>query len=158
MSLFKHCSQKSVIQLFSLLAVLILSISCQNSEATNTLPDAEKDKDLALPLKVEWENKSKDFGRISQGKPVSHHFKFKVLEGGMKIEKSDVSCGCTTADYADRYYQRGDTGSVFIEFNAKKEGEFKKAVRVYYSPGSQLSDEPEIVRLDIDGEVVRSLN
>ena len=78
---------------------------------------------------------SHDFGTIQQGEIVSHIFKFKNTGNApLVIEKTGVSCGCTTPTYTKKPIMPGEEGEITVEFNSSgKTGRQDKEVRVYYN-------------------------
>jgi hypothetical protein len=81
--------------------------------------------------KFKWENTTHNFGKINQGKPVSHEFLF-TNTGTIPLVISNVkgSCGCTVTNYTKEPIAPGKTGNVKATFNAAAMGAFNKSVRV----------------------------
>lgn len=81
--------------------------------------------------KFKWEATTFDFGKIEQGKPVSHDFTF-TNTGTTPLVISNVrgSCGCTVTDYSRDPIAPGKTGMVKATFNAAAIGAFNKSIRV----------------------------
>ncbi len=81
--------------------------------------------------KFKWEEKTHDFGKIEQGKPVTHEFAF-TNTGTTPLVISNVrgSCGCTVTDYTKEPIAPGKTGMVKATFNAAAIGAFNKSIRV----------------------------
>ncbi len=81
--------------------------------------------------KFKWEATTHDFGKIDQGKPVSHDFVF-TNTGSTPLVISNVrgSCGCTVTDYSRDPIAPGKTGMVKATFNAAAMGAFNKSIRV----------------------------
>lgn len=88
-----------------------------------------------------------DFGKIPQGKPVTHIFEFKN-EGDTPLTLTTVqaSCGCTTPEWNKDEVKPGATSSIKVGYNAAAEGSFNKAVTITYN-GNQTT------HLIIKGEV-----
>ena len=88
-----------------------------------------------------------DFGRIRQGKPVTHNF--EVSNRGktpLLIENVEASCGCTTPEWSDAPIPAGVTSPVKVGFNASSEGQFKKTITIHYNNG-------KVKTVTISGEV-----
>lgn len=91
-----------------------------------------------------------DFGKIPQGKPVTHDF--VVVNKGktpLMIENVEASCGCTTPEWSQEAIPAGGQSVIKVGFNAASEGPFKKSISVNYN-GGQLKS------LVISGEVYRT--
>jgi len=88
-----------------------------------------------------------DFGKIPQGKPVTHDF---IVENTgtdtLKIENVQASCGCTTPVWAKEPVSAGGRTTIKVGFNALSEGGFEKPVTIYYNGG-------QIKQLTIKGTV-----
>lgn len=88
-----------------------------------------------------------DFGRIRQGKPVTHNF--EVVNRGktaLMIENVEASCGCTTPEWSEAPIAPGASSMIKVGFNASTEGEFKKTITIHYNDG-------KVKTLTISGEV-----
>jgi hypothetical protein len=88
-----------------------------------------------------------DFGRIPQGKPVTHNF--EVTNRGktpMVIENVEATCGCTTPEWSEQPIAPGATTIIKVGFNASSEGKFQKSITVYYGDN-------KVKGLTISGEV-----
>lgn len=72
-----------------------------------------------------------DFGKIKQGTPVTHEFKFtNTGKVPMIITNVQASCGCTTPDWSKEPVPAGGKGFIKATFNAAAPGAFNKAVTV----------------------------
>lgn len=76
-----------------------------------------------------------DFGKIPQGKPVTHVF--EVINKGnevLKISSVNASCGCTTPEWEkDKSVAPGETTKITVGYNAAAEGAFTKFITVTYN-------------------------
>jgi hypothetical protein len=76
-----------------------------------------------------------DFGKIPQGKPVTHVF--DVVNNGMdslKIVNVQASCGCTTPDWErDKVQAPGQATKIIVGYNAASEGSFSKFITITYN-------------------------
>lgn len=91
-----------------------------------------------------------DFGKIPQGKPVTHVFEF-TNTGNMPLALDNVqaSCGCTTPVWNKDTVAAGQTAVINIGYNAANEGPFTKPVTITYN-GTQTK------QIIIKGEVWRT--
>jgi len=96
-----------------------------------------------------WVETTHDFGRITQGKPVTAEFKFTNRgELPLVIKHAQGSCGCTGVDYPKAAVLPGQSGVIKATFNAASAGSFNKTVTVESNAEGGLST------LYIKGEVV----
>ena len=76
-----------------------------------------------------------DFGKIPQGKPVTHVF--NVLNNGkdsLKIINIQASCGCTTPDWERNKIQApNEKTTITVGYNAASEGAFIKVITISYN-------------------------
>ncbi|MEO8821698.1 MAG: DUF1573 domain-containing protein [Ginsengibacter sp.] len=79
-----------------------------------------------------------DFGKIPQGKPVTHIFKFSN-NGTMPFALQNVqtSCGCTTPEWNKDTVAIGQTAEIKVGYNAANDGPFNKPVTITYN-GTQI--------------------
>ncbi|GAB3170031.1 DUF1573 domain-containing protein [Telluribacter humicola] len=98
---------------------------------------------------MKFKEETHSFGKIEQGKPVTHEFTF-TNSGTDPIVISNVSasCGCTTPSYTKDPVLPGKTGSIKATYNAAAMGTFNKSVTVFSN-----SESPSIT-LFLKGEVV----
>ena len=93
-----------------------------------------------------------DFGKIKQGVPVTHEFKF-TNKGTvpMVITNVTASCGCTTPDWTRDPIAPGGQGFIKATYNAAAAGGFNKTVTV------TSNIENGFVQLFIKGEVAAAI-
>ncbi len=76
-----------------------------------------------------------DFGKIPQGKPVTHVF--EVVNNGtdsLKITNIQASCGCTTPDWERNKVQApAQKTAITVGYNAASEGSFVKSINITYN-------------------------
>ena len=113
--------------------------------ATSTAPKA----DLAV---FETTSLTHDFGKIKQGVPVTHEFKF-TNKGSVPMIITNVapSCGCTTPDWTRDVIPPGGQGFIKTTYNAAAAGGFNKSVTV------TSNIENGYVQLFIKGEVATDI-
>lgn len=89
-----------------------------------------------------------DFGKIPQGKPVTHVF--EVVNSGkdsLRIQNIQASCGCTTPEWdRDKVQAPGEQTKITVGYNAASEGAFNKQITITYN-GTQTK------QIVIKGEV-----
>ena len=66
-----------------------------------------------------------NFGKIQQGKPVTHDFGFvNAGDAPLIIENATASCGCTTPTWPQKPVAKGASDKVTAGFNAANAGVF----------------------------------
>lgn len=112
------------------MAIAFSSLSAQT--AVSSAPaQSDKENDV-LSLKETNYN----FGRIAQGKPVTHIF--EVVNTGKEpllIENVQASCGCTTPEWSKEPIAPGASSKITVGYNAAAEGEFEKSISIFYKNG-----------------------
>ena len=81
-----------------------------------------------------------DFGKIPQGKPVTHVF--IVANNGTEpliLENVQASCGCTTPEWTKDPIPAGGTKEIKVGYNAAAEGTFTKSISIFYNKGQVKS-------------------
>lgn len=76
-----------------------------------------------------------DFGKIPQGKPVTHIFEVTNNSNiPLKISDIHASCGCTTPEWEkDKVVAPGEQTKITVGYNAAAEGPFTKFITVSYN-------------------------
>lgn len=111
--------------------LIILMIACSVNTA-----DCYAQKASAITSGIEWTEKTCDFGKIPQGKPVIAEFLFKNPSMvPLIIYAVKPSCGCTVADYTKEPIQPQKTGVIRVTFDAQNAGYFQKSVIVETNAG-----------------------
>jgi len=88
-----------------------------------------------------------DFGKIPQGKPVTHVFEFtNTGNTPFALDNVQASCGCTTPIWNKDTVGVGETAVIKVGYNAANEGPFTKPVTITYN-GTQTK------QIIIKGEV-----
>jgi hypothetical protein len=96
-----------------------------------------------------WDNTTHDFGKIKQGTPVTHEFKFtNTGKTPLVITNVQASCGCTTPDWSKEPVMPGAQGFIKATYNAASTGGFNKTVTV------TANIETGFIQLTIKGEVL----
>ncbi|AXY75499.1 DUF1573 domain-containing protein [Paraflavitalea soli] len=111
------------------ITVLLIAGFATAAQAQNT-PDSKS----AVPEVLALKETSFDFGKIGQGRPVTHVF--EVTNTGkevMRLDNVQASCGCTTPEWSREPIQPGATASIKVGYNAAAEGPFNKTVTIVYN-------------------------
>jgi len=88
-----------------------------------------------------------DFGKIPQGKPVTHIFEFtNTGTTPLALENVQASCGCTTPVWNRDTVNAGNSSQIKVGYNAANEGPFNKTIIVYWNGGQSK-------QITIKGEV-----
>ena len=132
-------------EFFTFISCFIISVSV-SAQAKTT--GSSKDKDIRTaspnaPLVAEsaipeeglsFKEDSYDFGKIPQGKPVTHTFVF-INKGKLPLSLNNVhaSCGCTTPVWSKEAVQPGDSAKIVVGFNSAADGPFDKPVSIVYN-------------------------
>jgi uncharacterized membrane-anchored protein len=81
-----------------------------------------------------------DFGKIQQGRPVTHDFEIMNMAADtLKLEDVRASCGCTTPVWKRDPIAPGSGTKITVGFNAGSEGPFEKNVTINYNGGQTKS-------------------
>ena len=117
--------------LITLLSVLLLVQSVQENEVHEWLTPLEH-----------------DFGKLKQGIPERTIYRFKNnSEFPVFIDNVRTTCGCTAPDWSPDAVAPDSIGTITIEYDAKKEGYFRKRILVFFNHQRK----PD--KLYIEGEV-----
>ena len=76
-----------------------------------------------------------DFGKIPQGKPVTHIFEvFNNGKDSLRISNVQASCGCTTPEWdREKVQAAGEKTKITVGYNAASEGLFTKQITITYN-------------------------
>ncbi len=129
---------KKILSLFVIVSTLMLSAKGQAGNNSSV-------RDTSLLILKE---KTFDFGKIPQGRPVKHIF--EVANKGtdsLKIINVQASCGCTTPEWEkDKTIAPGKTTIITVGYNAATVGVFSKTITITYN-------DKRIKLITISGEV-----
>jgi hypothetical protein len=119
-------NHKTMKQLLFVVALMLVA-TAGFSQATATAAPAPK-ADMAI---ASFDGLSFDFGKIKQGVPATHEFKF-TNTGNVPLIITNVapSCGCTTPDWSRDPILPGGQGFIKATYNASAVGNFNKTVSV----------------------------
>lgn len=76
-----------------------------------------------------------DFGKVPQGKPVTHEFSVtNTGKTAFKLDNVQASCGCTTPVWdREQVIEPGASAKITVGFNAAAAGPFTKPVTITYN-------------------------
>lgn len=135
--------------LFLLVFVAIGTIAYSQQVTAEAAKEAPK-SDMAV---FAWDSQMHDFGKIKQGVPATHEFKF-TNKGKVPLVITNVqpSCGCTTPDWSKEPIPPGQQGFIKATFNAAAAGAFNKTITV------TANIESGFIQLSFKGEVSPEVN
>ena len=117
------------------------------SESTQVSSTAVTEASKPAPESISLKEAEFDFGKIPQGKPVTHVFEFKNIGTiPLALDNVQASCGCTTPEWKKDTIPPGATSQITVGYNAQNDGPFTKPVTITYN-GTQTK------QIIIKGEV-----
>lgn len=131
---------KKIIICCSFLAATIAATAQQHDHASHAGPAAPAQTaasaaPAAQPETLVLKETEFNFGKIPQGKPVTHVF--EIMNSGkdsLKITNVQAGCGCTTPEWEkDKALAPGTSTKITVGFNAATEGVFNKPVTITYN-------------------------
>lgn len=85
----------------------------------------------SLKAEFKFNEEKHDFGKITQGKPVTVNFEFtNIGTEPLILTKVEPTCGCTIADYTKTPVKKGAKGNIKITYNAAALMPFNKTIIV----------------------------
>ena len=152
-------------KIFAVITCLFLTIAVSAQTTTNVSKKLKDDKKVTADSKVAAPNAKMisqpsipveslllkegeyNFGKIPQGKPVTHVFEFtNTGNTPFSLDNVQASCGCTTPEWNKEVVAPGATAKITVGYNAANEGPFAKPVTITYN-GNQTK------QIIIKGEV-----
>lgn len=133
------------------LYIMIFTVLVATVCAVGTLAKNDKSALEAGTAKIQFDNKTFDFGVIKEkGGPVTHEFEFtNTGDGNLLILKATAECGCTRPEFPEKPVAPGKKGKLKVTYNpAGRPGGFDKVVTV------TTNGQPRKIRLKIRGTVV----
>ncbi len=102
--------------------------------------------------KVEFEEKSFDFGELTEGDKAEHVFRFtNTGDEPLIINSAKGSCGCTVPDWPKEPIAPGEMGEIKVKFNSKgKRNKQTKTVTI------NANTDPNPTRLTIKANVLEA--
>ena len=106
-----------------------------NEETKVASPNAPMINQAAIPTEsLSLKENEFDFGKIPQGKPVTHVFEFtNTGKTPFSLDNVQASCGCTTPVWNKEVVAPGETAKITVGFNAASDGPFTKPVTITYN-------------------------
>jgi hypothetical protein len=94
-----------------------------------------EDKNNTVKVAMETKETEFNFGKIPQGKPVTHVFEVSNTgKTSFKLDNVQASCGCTTPVWnKEEVIAPGKTAIITVGYNAAAEGPFTKPVTITYN-------------------------
>jgi hypothetical protein len=130
-------------KIFTIIACLSISVAVSaqaksDKKAANekvVSPTAVKVTQPAIPEEsLSLKESEFDFGKIPQGKPVTHVFEFtNTGKTPFSLDNVQASCGCTTPVWNKEVVAPGATAKITVGYNAAAEGTFAKPVTLTYN-------------------------
>ena len=118
-------------KLCSLVLVILLTASGSLLAQSATVAVTPSPADV-----LELKEKGYDFGKIPQGRPVTHIF--EIVNTGktpLLLTNVQASCGCTTPEWGKDPIKPGATAQIKVGYNAAAEGFFNKSITIQYNKG-----------------------
>jgi len=116
--------------LYAQTATIATNTTSIHSTQNTSIKPSTPEEDVLVLKETEY-----DFGKIPQGKPVTHIF--DVVNNGkdsLKIINVQASCGCTTPDWEkDKVQAPGEKTKITVGYNAAGEGFFTKVITISYN-------------------------
>ncbi|HUZ61750.1 MAG TPA: DUF1573 domain-containing protein [Hanamia sp.] len=121
---------------FSLLATAQTNVTKVSKKNKSTISNSSLSENNATVAPIEsltLKETEYDFGKIPQGKPVTHNFEFtNTGKVPLALDNVRASCGCTTPEWNRDTVAVGATANIKVGYNAENEGPFTKLVTVMY--------------------------
>ncbi len=120
----------------------------ENVQDTIKKPEDSKNKSIEpAPEVISLKETEYDFGKIPQGKPVTHVFTYtNTGTTPLVLDNVQASCGCTTPEWSKDAIPVGATSKITVGYNAMNDGPFTKFITVTYN-GKQTK------QINIKGDV-----
>lgn len=137
LKLVKELKMKKIFTIIFWLAFTIAASAQTNSSKITKIasPNAVIVPQPAIPEQtLSLKETEFDFGKIPQGKPVTHIFEFtNTGKYPFALQKVQASCGCTTPVWNRDTIAPGETAKITVGYNAANEGPFAKPVTITYN-------------------------
>lgn len=120
----------------------VTKVSKKNKIATTKYTEENTSAEVLNFTETEY-----DFGKIPQGKPVTHVFQFTNTGSvPFALDNVQASCGCTTPVWDKDSVAPGQTAQIKVGYNAANDGPFNKSVTITW-------DGDQTKQIFIKGEV-----
>lgn len=119
-------------KIFPLFCSLILAYTANAQSTTSSITDNKIT--VAAPEVIALKETEYDFGKIPQGKPVTHVFMFTNSGNTpLKLDNVQASCGCTTPEWSKEEIAPGASSKITVGYNAATDGPFSKFITITYN-------------------------
>jgi hypothetical protein len=116
-------------RIFLLVCLATATLITKAQTSTNTKPVEAKPAEV-----VQLKEAAYDFGKIQQGRPVTHNFELvNIGKEPLMLENVQASCGCTTPEWSKDAIQPGASSVIKVGYNAAAEGQFNKTITITYN-------------------------
>jgi hypothetical protein len=116
-------------RLFLLVCLASATLVTKAQTAATTKPVETKPVEV-----IQLKETSYDFGKIQQGRPVTHNFELvNTGKEPLMLENVQASCGCTTPEWSKDPIQPGANSTIKVGYNAAAEGQFAKTITITYN-------------------------
>ncbi len=127
-----------------IIVLLLITSACYSTKAQTVAENRTVTEAVVL------KEKSFDFGKIPQGRPVTHVFELVNKSAApIMLENVMASCGCTTPEWSRDPIQPGATSTIKVGYNSAAEGPFNKSITIQVAGG-------QVQTLVITGNVYRT--
>lgn len=130
-------------RIYTILCLMVFSVAASAQLSTSPVTATTKavavqdPPKVVLPDQITLKEGEFDFGKIPQGKPVTHKFYFtNIGKTPLILDNVQASCGCTTPVWSKEPVAPGATAKIDVGYNAASEGAFTKFITITYN-GSQ---------------------
>ncbi len=119
----------------SALCVSTTIIFAQNIATADKVLTTGTEVKVAPPETLILREEEFNFGKIPQGKPVTHVFEVtNTGKAPFKLDNVQASCGCTTPEWnREEVIAPGATSKITVGYNAASEGPFTKNITITYN-------------------------
>lgn len=119
--------------LFANAQTSVTKVSKKN-KTTTTKYAVAKEVSVNAPESLSFKEIEFDFGKIPQGKPVTHLFEFTNSgTSPLALDNVQASCGCTTPVWNKDTVAAGQSSIIKVGYNAANEGPFNKSITVTWN-------------------------
>lgn len=106
----------------------------QNSEVKQVANVVSEPSQATSSGVISLKEEEFDFGKIPQGKPVTHDFLFtNAGNTSLSLQNVQASCGCTTPQWSKDAVEPGATSKITVGYNAANVGAFTKSITITYN-------------------------
>jgi hypothetical protein len=118
-------------KIFTLFCGLFLAFMANAQTNTTSI---KEDKTIPAAEVISLKETEYDFGKIPQGKPVTHIFMLtNTGSTPLKLDNVQASCGCTTPEWSKEEIPAGATSKITVGYNAAADGPFTKFITITYN-------------------------